>query len=375
MRCYQCGRRVGAGKYCLHCGADLTIYRKIIRLSNRYYNLGLEKANVKDLTGAAEALTRALEIDKHNTQARNLLGLVWYQRGEVVDALCQWVISTGDEKENNPAVQYVQELDGNKTAMDAFNQGLHHFNVALEHARTGNEDLAIIELQSVAREHPGLLKARELLALLYFHAGELGKAEKECKAVLRVDRGSAVSLRLAREITAKRRQGRRQDAITEERDRLREQVEDVKEKAQDLWRTKPAFWLRFVLGIGLLALVLFGILRPTIERRRAQAVSDAISSYQIQLEDMRRGADASAEQAAAYEILLQMSRLDPENAEERAQLEDLFEELGRHRVFTELYEVLYTYWDNELRIPLPTEEATEPAPEENAGEGGEGTGV
>ena len=76
MLCYQCGSQLGAGKFCLRCGADVQQYRKIVRLGGRYYNEGLSKAKVRDLSGAAEALQRCLSIDKRNIPARNLLGLV-----------------------------------------------------------------------------------------------------------------------------------------------------------------------------------------------------------------------------------------------------------------------------------------------------------
>ena len=72
MLCYRCGNKLGSGRYCLHCGADVTQYRRIVRLSNRFYNHGLEKARVRNLSGAVEDLSRALEIDKRNTSARNL---------------------------------------------------------------------------------------------------------------------------------------------------------------------------------------------------------------------------------------------------------------------------------------------------------------
>ena len=57
------------------------------------YNLGLEKAQIRDLTGAAEALKKSLHFNKYQTDARNLLGLIYYEMGEVSEAIVQWVIS------------------------------------------------------------------------------------------------------------------------------------------------------------------------------------------------------------------------------------------------------------------------------------------
>ena len=63
------------------------------RIANCYYNLGLERAKLRDLSGAAELLKKALHYDKYQREARNLLGLIFFEMGEVADALVQWVIS------------------------------------------------------------------------------------------------------------------------------------------------------------------------------------------------------------------------------------------------------------------------------------------
>ena len=86
MICYRCGSVLGSGRHCLHCGANITVYRKIVRISNAYYNAALEQARVRNLTAAVASLERALEYDKKNTKARNLLGLIFYELGEITEA-------------------------------------------------------------------------------------------------------------------------------------------------------------------------------------------------------------------------------------------------------------------------------------------------
>ena len=44
--------------------------------------MGLAKAQIRDLTGACELLRRSVRLDKKNTNARNLLGLVYFEMGE-----------------------------------------------------------------------------------------------------------------------------------------------------------------------------------------------------------------------------------------------------------------------------------------------------
>ena len=76
MRCYKCNATLSENDFCNRCGADVKIYKKIIRSSEAYYNLGLEKAKNRDLSGAVDCLKRSVKFNKRNTNARNLLGLV-----------------------------------------------------------------------------------------------------------------------------------------------------------------------------------------------------------------------------------------------------------------------------------------------------------
>ena len=82
MFCYNCGCHLSEHDFCTSCGADVSLYKKIMCMSNRFYNDGLEKAGVRDLTGAINSLRQSLKFNKNNIEARNLLGLVYYERGE-----------------------------------------------------------------------------------------------------------------------------------------------------------------------------------------------------------------------------------------------------------------------------------------------------
>ena len=84
--------------------------QKIQYAANSYYNRGLEKARERDLSGAAESLKRALHFNKYHTDARNLLGLIFYEMGETSDALIQWVISINLQPDDNLADYYLDEV-------------------------------------------------------------------------------------------------------------------------------------------------------------------------------------------------------------------------------------------------------------------------
>ena len=112
MNCLNCQTPVSRGtEYCPKCGFHVLSQRKAIYLSKLYYNQGLEKASVRDLSGAISCLRQSLKFNKLNIQARNLLGLVYFETGEVVAALCEWVISKNIQPKDNLAVYYILRLE------------------------------------------------------------------------------------------------------------------------------------------------------------------------------------------------------------------------------------------------------------------------
>ena len=125
MYCPKCGAYLSfKNKRCDRCNEDLKSYKKICSLSNQYYNDGLRKARVRDLSGAIVSLRSSLQIDKKNTKARNLLGLVYYEIGEVVLALSEWVLSKNYQEKDNEADYYMNLVQDNPTKLHQLNQNV-----------------------------------------------------------------------------------------------------------------------------------------------------------------------------------------------------------------------------------------------------------
>lgn len=188
MNCPKCNGRVSIqNKQCPFCGMDLSIYHKIFRMSNYYYNEGLEKARVRDLTGAIIVLKKSLELNKKNTNARNLLGLVYFEMGETVAALSSWVISKHLQPENNEADRYMQSVQKNANQLETLNQTIKKYNIALQSAQSGNYDLAILQLKKVTSMNPHFVNALQLLALLYLKNGEKERARRQLLRAMKID--------------------------------------------------------------------------------------------------------------------------------------------------------------------------------------------
>ena len=142
-----------------------TSFRKI---ANAYYNVGLERAQLNDLSGAAVYLKEALHYDKTCTDARNLLGLIFYEMGETADALVQWIISYNfdPDPENNRADHFLDEIQRKAVVIERDSDLVKRFNQALYIAQHDGEDFAVIELRDITRKKPNFVKAQLLLALL-----------------------------------------------------------------------------------------------------------------------------------------------------------------------------------------------------------------
>ena len=136
--------------------------RKNAQIANSFYNLGLEKARMRDLPGAAHSLKDSLDFNKYQTDARNLLGLIYYESGEVADALVQWVISLNLQPENNLADYYLDEIQRKPGQLEIESQNVKTFNQALWHVQNGSDDLAILQLARVVEARPHFVKAHLL---------------------------------------------------------------------------------------------------------------------------------------------------------------------------------------------------------------------
>ncbi len=200
MKCYNCGCRLSEKDFCTNCGADVSRYKKILYASNRFFNEGLEKANVRDLSGAIVSLRQSLKFNKNNIEARNLLGLVYFEMGEVVAALSEWVISKNLKAAKNIADDYITMVQANPTRLESINQTIKKYNLALNYCRQDSIDLAIIQLKKVLSLNPKFIRAHQLLALIYMNMEDWDKAKKELVKCNAIDSNNLTTLRYMKTI-------------------------------------------------------------------------------------------------------------------------------------------------------------------------------
>jgi tetratricopeptide (TPR) repeat protein len=193
--CPVCGAQVRKNGYCSACYLEINVARKAINTSNYYYNIAYDKSLARDLSGAIDALKYSLRYNKRNINSRNLLGLIYYEMGEIVNALSEWVVSTNYQADGNIAARYLKELNGDATRVDAINQIARKYNMALGYAESGNYDLALLQLKSLLSDNPHFVKGYLFLALIYMEIANYEKARKALKRALKIDKANPQAIR------------------------------------------------------------------------------------------------------------------------------------------------------------------------------------
>ena len=95
---------------------------KLVYQSNYWYNDGLQKAKIRDLSGAVKSLRKSLQYNQANIAARNLLGLVYYGRGDVIEALVEWILSKNIQSHDNIANYYISKVQEVPGELETINQ-------------------------------------------------------------------------------------------------------------------------------------------------------------------------------------------------------------------------------------------------------------
>ena len=336
MRCIYCNTPLAAIDYCPGCGADVTLQKRIVRISNLLYNEGLEKALVRDMEGAITCLKRSLKFNKENIDARNLLGLCYYETGEAVSALCEWVISKNLKGEDNIADSYINELQSNKNRLDTINQTIRKYNQSVLYCREDNEDMAIIQLKKVISQNSKFVKAYQLLALLYRKRQEYERARKLLKKAANIDTTNTTTLRYLQEIedvTGKStRVGKKHWRFEKEKEeavsgtlRYMSGTEMVIQPTTFRDSSTIATFINIILGILLGGAIVWFLVVPAnrqevndeanrqvtdantklaSEAARAQDLQDEIDGYKSQVDSANQDKEDALKKAQSYDDLL-----------------------------------------------------------------------
>ena len=290
MNCPHCDTPMVNAYVCSHCGQTNILMRKIIFASNWHYNQGLEKIKVKDLTGATTSLLTSLKYNKFNTDARNLLGLIYFQTGEIVAALSEWVISVHLQKKSNIAATYIRAIQNNPGKLQQANKTIQKYNLALTYLEQNNADMAIIELKKVVNLSPNYISAYQLLGLLYIKTRQYAAARKVLVRSLRVDRNNITSLRYLEELIKiagdkTRTKSKKRDGFQQINDPNPVVIEENTSNRYTDFNTGLLSFVNVVIGIIIGGAVVWLLLVPSIQRSETEKFNRAVVEYSEQISD------------------------------------------------------------------------------------------
>lgn len=203
MICPNCKAKISKGYTCTNCGIDTVFFTKIVNISNALYNKGLVQAKENNLSIAIDFLNKSIDFNKNNYQARNLLGIIYYDIGRVGDALKQWIISTSIIKRDNLASEYIEKIQNEQKEIYSKNEAVVMYNKALEYIQHKNDDMAIIQLKKAIEINPKFIDALNLLTFCYLIQNNREEAKKNIYNALKIDDSNKVLLNYYKEIIGK----------------------------------------------------------------------------------------------------------------------------------------------------------------------------
>lgn len=297
--------------------------KKLVYQSNYWYNDGLKRARIRDMSGAIGSLKKSLQYNSENIAARNLLGLVYYGRGEVGEALVEWILSKNFQSHENIANYYIKKLQENPTELEKVNQAIRKFNQSLDYCYQDGEDLAIIQLKKVVDAHPTFLKAYQLLSLLYIHTQQYGKAKHTLKAAHKLDTTNDITLRYMHEMN-ELNELRRKRAI--------KQAEKKEEKPQTVTYNignetiiQPASSgvkenaglmtvINIIIGIVVGVAVMWFLIMPAVNRSTADRTNKQVREFSDQIAEQEAQISALQTELESYRATSE----ETENAQQTA---------------------------------------------------------
>lgn len=193
--CPYCGREVSTRVRCSACHSEIAWAQKIYEKAEIYYLKGYNEAKIRNLETAASYLRKAVFYNKYHINARNLLGLIYYETGEVGAALKEWIISSSLDKEDLVAAEYIKMVQDAPNALVDCKESISLYNKALSYLEQDHGDVATIRLKKAVKLNPNFVKARVLLALCYIQEKQFRKANEQVKAALEISNDQVEALR------------------------------------------------------------------------------------------------------------------------------------------------------------------------------------
>ena len=159
------------------------------KISNAYYNLAINRIEENDLYMATFFLKKSLVYNNDNINSRNLLGLIFYRQGDVVEALVQWVLSKKYNSDDNIAADYIDDVQNDSNSQNLF-EAIKLYNEAIDNIGNDRNDLAMMQLYKALTLNPNHFKSLVLISVLLLRIKEFLKAGSFLLRAKKIDNGN-----------------------------------------------------------------------------------------------------------------------------------------------------------------------------------------
>ncbi len=301
---------------------------KVIRQSNYWYNDGLNRANIRDLSGAIVSLRKSIQYSRENIQARNLLGLVYYGRGEINEALVEWIISKNLKPRDNVANYYIRKIQNSSRELSRLNGSVKKYNQCLLYCAQDAEDLALIQLKQVVAENPNFVKAQQLLALLCIRKGLYNRAVQALKRARKIDTTDSITLYYINELEEVKGKKTKEDtteAITYVvgNDTIIQPMSPTLKEHAGL-----TVILNIIIGVIIGAAVVTFLIQPTLSQKEALLNADAIRTYSSEIDVQNAQINALKTELEEYRTIVDTLDIDSALAQETLEAYELLLEVN-----------------------------------------------
>ncbi|MFI3230794.1 MAG: hypothetical protein R3Y29_04495 [bacterium] len=312
MQCPNCNFNSINKICCDNCGENPYLLTKSINNSIKLYNNALVKTNLREYSEAIILCKKSIYFDKSNTEARNLLGLLYYKIGRVAEALKQWILSTNfdEDDQSNTAFNYIAIFQEKLRDHEVLNDSVIIYNEAINYLKTRNDDLAVIRLKKALDINPMFIDAINLLSFCYILQKKYKNASLLLEVALNIDPSNQVAKQYVLEIENNtNKKGNIEKPLIDgysSNGNLSVLDDDVL-KNKDKSSTNSFF--AFIGGGLLMSLFMYYLIIPELNQQRINALENLNSTMQL---DQSATSEALVDREARLEAL-QVDLLDANN--------------------------------------------------------------
>ena len=137
-----------------------------------------------------------------------------------------------ESAEENIYGKELEEIKKNKTELYKANQMIKKYNQALNYAKQGNDDLAMLQLKNVVASIPNFVDAYLLMALLSIKEENYDDARQFLDTILKIDPDNESAVEYGKEFESKVVEEEPQAKEPEKKEKKKDKKKQVKAQAE-----------------------------------------------------------------------------------------------------------------------------------------------